>query len=567
MIVYKERTGKMKCRKTDAIKLAGKFMAGFLAATMVVTSAGVGTSAAKKPAISNKKLELVAGKTAVIKVKNSNKKAKITWKSSNQKVVKITKKDSKKKKATIKALKKGKAVISAKYKLGTYTKTLKCNVSVKDDVKPSQSPAPTAKPTVKPTVKPAVKPTANPTAVPTVAPTEVPFAWTTTWGTSEEQVENQEGVKDFIPLQGTTVRQIIRVTTSGDKFKLRLSNQYGKSAVQIDSMHLAKQGEKADKSDIDTTTDVAVTVDGEETFEIPAGEIIETDAIEFKVNALENIAVTTYFGDDVPTKGVTGHRGARATTYQVPGNEVSTAALEKVDGFKTCTGWFFIADASVWMQNGKAVVCFGDSITDGYGTDAGYLGKKPDSYTRWEDYFAKRLQANEATKNVAVINEGIGGNSIFGGLGPAGKDRFEREVTGHDNVEYCIILFGVNDMNALPENNNMWERMKPEYEKMIQICHDNDIKVYAAPILPFGSSSYYSVGSEKLRQTINNWFRSEESKVDGIIDFESAVADPDSDPVKIRDEYTTYNGSVDGLHPYDGYEAMADAIDLNMFVK
>ena len=62
------------------------------------------------------------------------------------------------------------------------------------------------------------------------------------------------------------------------------------------------------------------------------------------------------------------------------------------------------------------------------------------------------------------------------------------------------------------------QAMKAEYEKMIQLCHDNNIKVYAAPILPFGTSIYYSDASEQVRTMINAWFRSEESKVDGIID-------------------------------------------------
>ena len=49
-------------------------------------------------------------------------------------------------------------------------------------------------------------------------------------------------------------------------------------------------------------------------------------------------------------------------------------------------------------------------------------------------------------------------------------------------------------------------------------------------------------------------------RVDGIIDFESAVADPNN-PKNILEKYT----HEDGLHPYDGYSAMADAIDLSMF--
>ena len=516
-------------------KIAGKVMAGMLTAALAVTSmTGISADAAKKPVLSRKSVKLKEGQSATVSIKNRQKKAKVTWKSSKTKFVKITKRKSGKKAAvTFKAVKAGSSVVSATYKLGKKKTVLKCNVKVTTKAAAARvaTPAPivstqTSAPTAVPTVAPTVAPTAEPTA------TAEPDIWVTTWGTAEEPVENQDGVKNFIPLAKTTVRQIIKVTTSGDKFKLRLSNQYGKSSVQVESMHIAKQDARADQSDIITSTDTVVTVNGKASFEIPAGEVIETDTIDFKVTALENVAISTYFGGNVPTTGVTGHRGARATTYQTPGNEVSTESLGSVNGLKTCTGWFFLADVSLMQPEGsKAVVCFGDSITDGYGTDAGYLGKKPDSYTRWGDYFAKRLQANESTKNVSVINEGIGGNAIFGGLGPAGKDRFRRDLLEHDGVAYCIILFGVNDLDKLP-NADKFNTLKPEYEKMIALCHENNIKVYAAPILPFGTSSYYSEG----------------------------VADPDN-PKNVREEYT----HSDGLHPYDGYEAMANAIDLKMF--
>ena len=58
---------------------------------------------------------------------------------------------------------------------------------------------------------------------------------------------------------------------------------------------------------------------------------------------------------------------------------------------------------------------------------------------------------------------------------------------------------------------------------------------------------------------INDWFRSADSKVDGIIDFESAVADPNN-PKIIKPAYTS-----DGLHPEKAYDVMADAIDLELF--
>ena len=514
-----------------------------------------GRTEAKAPAMAKKKVSVNVGKTVTVKLKNASKKAKVTWKSKSKKIAKIAKKS--KTSAKVRGVKEGSTKVTAKYVLGKTKKTLSCKVIVNgaDNTLPQSTPT---QPAVNVTPTPAQTATATPEPIqPTAAPTEVPYSWVTTWGTAEE---NFNASPNSMPqtLDGTTVRQIVRVTTSGKQMKLRLSNQYGKSDVVIHSMHLAKQVE-ADKSTIDTSTDTVVKAYGSEEMVIPAGEILETDPVDFSVEALENVAVTMYFGSTpTTTSEMTGHRGARATTYQVSGNEVST---ETFSSPTTTTAWYFLADISLMSPEGsKAVVCFGDSITDGYGTDADYLGRKPDSYTRWADYFAKRLQANEGTKHISVINEGIGANSILGSYPTdAGKDRFKRDLLEHDGVGYCIILFGVNDLNALSDTSK-YDQLLPEYQKMVALCHENGIKVYGAPILPFGTSSYYSEASEKVRTMINEWMRSSDSQMDGIIDFESAVADP-ANPKNVLEKYT----HSDGLHPYDGYDVMADAIDLKMF--
>ena len=513
-----------------------------------------GRTEAKAPAMAKKKVSVNVGKTVTVKLKNASKKAKVTWKSKSKKIAKIAKKS--KTSAKVRGVKEGSTKVTAKYVLGKTKKTLSCKVIVNgaDNTLPQSTPT---QPAVNVTPTPAQTATATPEPIqPTAAPTEVPYSWVTTWGTAEEKCDITANAMPQMTLNGSTVRQIVKLSTGGNRLKLRLSNQYGGSDVHIVSLHLAKQV-KADASTIDVSTDTVVTVGGQESFVIPKGKVIETDPVNFSVNALDNIAVSAYFGQ-TPTNNITGHRGARATTYQVSGNKVSAQTLTS---YKTTTSWFFLADISMWSPEGsKAVVCFGDSITDGYGTDASYLGKKPDSYTRWGDYFAKRLQANNGTKHISVINEGIGSNSILGSYPTdAGKDRFKRDLLEHDGVGYCIILFGVNDLNALSDTSK-YDQLLPEYQKMVALCHENGIKVYGAPILPFGTSSYYSDASEQVRTMINNWMRSSDSQMDGIIDFESAVADP-ANPKNILEKYT----HSDGLHPYDGYEAMANAIDLTMF--
>lgn len=563
------RSSAMRLKKTMGI-----FLLSFAMVLSGLTPSGIAKT--KNPKLNKGKVTVKVGETFTLKLKNVSSKAKVKWTSKSPKVAEIVK--STKKTVKIKGKKVGKTTVKATYKLGKKAKTLSCKITVKGTNVVKTTPSPTPVPSPSATPQPLATPSSTPDLSGAVDSSNTPdpsasqtpespiptspgipeqiYKWVTTWGTAEEKCDVTESAMPQLKLADSTVRQIIRVTTGGNKLRLRLSNQYGKSDVEIKSLHLAKQV-KATASTIDVTTDTAVMVDGKEEFVIPKGEVIITDAVDFTVNALDNVAITAYFSA-APETNITGHRGARATTYQVSGNQVSE---ETFKSYKTTTSWFFLADVSMWSpEDSKAVVCFGDSITDGYGTDATYLGKKPDSYTRWIDYFAKRLQEYEPTKHVSLINEGIGANSMLGSYPTdAGKDRFSRDLLEHDGVAYCIVLFGVNDLNKLKDTSK-YKLLLPEYQKMVKLCHENGIKIYGAPILPFGTSENYSDASEEVRTMINDWMRSTDSEMDGIIDFESAVADP-LNPKNILEKYT----HSDGLHPYDGYSAMADAIDLTMF--
>ena len=78
----------------------------------------------KKPSFKQKKLNLIKGKSKTLKIKNISKQAKITWKSLNKKVATVSAKGS------VKAIKKGKADISAVIKIAGKTYTLKQKVTV-----------------------------------------------------------------------------------------------------------------------------------------------------------------------------------------------------------------------------------------------------------------------------------------------------------------------------------------------------------------------------------------------------------------------------------------------------
>lgn len=83
---------------------------------------------AKKPKLSSKSITLTKGKTKTLKVYRT-KKCKVTWKTSNKKIVSLSKK--KRTSCKLKAVKKGTAKITCKVKKNKKTYKLTCKVKVK----------------------------------------------------------------------------------------------------------------------------------------------------------------------------------------------------------------------------------------------------------------------------------------------------------------------------------------------------------------------------------------------------------------------------------------------------
>ena len=182
------------------MRLAKRITAVMLALLMLLNLSPIGSAnAAKKPSV-KKKVTVKVGKTVKVKVKNAVKNAKVTWKTSNKKVAKLRKKVTKGKKANviIKGVKKGKAKVTATYKVGSKELKLVCKVTVKntpdnnvvvttdisqptspinlpvstdnsDGIKSTEQPEETGSPIGEPT--PTMNPTEEPTDIPVNNPT------------------------------------------------------------------------------------------------------------------------------------------------------------------------------------------------------------------------------------------------------------------------------------------------------------------------------------------------------------------------------------------------------------
>ena len=212
-------------------------------------------------------------------------------------------------------------------------------------------------------------------------------------------------------------------------------------------------------------------------------------------------------------------------------------------------------------DGGASIVCLGDSITDG-------ARSTKDANQRWPDLLAARLQANAATANLGVLNEGIGGNRILHDVsGPSALARFDRDVLAHPHVRYLVILEGINDIGHAYDPKNPYDVVSADEliaadRLMITRAHAHGIKVIGATLTPYGTAGYMSPAGEAVRQALNTWIRTTK-ELDGVIDFDAATRDPANPSVFLP----AYDGG-DHLHPSDaGMKAMAGAIDLKLFTK
>jgi lysophospholipase L1-like esterase len=376
--------------------------------------------------------------------------------------------------------------------------------------------------------------------------------WVGTWAAAPQP--GDEGNAPPAPgFANSTFRQIVHVSIGGKLIRVRFSNAFGNAPLTIPSTHVALA---AGGSAIKPASDCALTFSGVSSVTIPPGALTYSDPLPFELAPLSDLAVTIHLAG-VPQR-ITAHPGARGTSYLQAGDLVSAAEMPtaiRVDH------WYFLNGVDVLAKNSvAAVVALGDSITDGRGSITNGNG-------RWPDYLARRLQAERRTRNVAVLNEGIGGNRLLhDGLGPNVLARLDRDVLAQSGVRWLIVLVGINDLGtrkAAAERDEQpasTSEIIAAYEQIILRAHAHNIRVYGATILACQGSNYFSTDLEADRQAINRWIRTGGS-FDAVIDLDAATRDP-GQPSRMSDAAD----SGDHLHPGDqGYRAMAEAINLQFF--
>jgi lysophospholipase L1-like esterase len=348
-------------------------------------------------------------------------------------------------------------------------------------------------------------------------------------------------------LADATLRQVVHVSLGGTRLRVRFSNAFGAKPLTVLSAQVAAPSGRAA---IRAESRKPLAFGGRASVTIPQGAPMVSDAVDFDLAPHGDLAVTIRVKD--PTDAVTGHPGARCTSYLQAGDAVAEPDLSRA---AHTAHWYYLCGVDVDVTDGEAatVAVLGDSFTDGRGSPI-------DGNGRWTDHLARRMHHGAWAGRIGVLNHGLGGNRLLNdGLGPSALARLDRDVLAQPGVRWLIVQEGINDLG----NRSATARdVIGAYEQIIRRAHARGIKVFGATILPCAGSFYFNPELEAARQEVNAWVRGS-GHFDAFIDFDAATRDP-RQPSRL-------SAAVDGgdhLHPGpEGYKIMADVVDLELFGK
>lgn len=381
------------------------------------------------------------------------------------------------------------------------------------------------------------------------------------------------------PLQpGQVLRQMIAPHASGNRLRLKLSNELGGAIISLSSVTVGLQ---ASGAAVQTGTLKQLLFNGKPEVAIPPGEFVYSDTVEFPVRPFIKLAISIS-----PLNTIT-EMPHHFTAREVPYIAIAGATTDQTgnEGFVPMTAdvlnsWSLISSLEIERtEQQQTIVALGDSITDGFIGILPSVGS-PEGVgqdVRYPDFLTRRIIA-AGRKEYSVVNAGISGNrvsedGILPLFGQSLLKRLERDVLNLPNVRTVILLEGINDLGLAPVPDA--ESLIIDLEKVVRILQAKGIRVILGTLTPSRGAGMSIAGNpsnplqpglqhgraevDAARQTVNTWIRTQ-SPAEGIVDFDACLRDPENPSYLLP----KYDGG-DHLHPSsEGYKAMGDCVDLGI---
>jgi lysophospholipase L1-like esterase len=374
--------------------------------------------------------------------------------------------------------------------------------------------------------------------------------WVAAWSSSM-----QSASPETWSMTDATIRLIARTTVAGDQVRIRLENTFGEAPLDIGA---ATIGLQASGPALVPNSVRPIRFSASPSVTIPPGGLVVSDPLALPVEAEQRLAISLHVrGTDVRSSQ---HSNGLTTSYVTePGTGDLTTAVDRDPFLDTTNSIHWLSAIEVHSSSARgAIVAFGDSITDGSCATV-------DGYDRWADVLYARLRERDGGARLAMVNAGIGGNTVIRvpPVGsPPGLERFDRDALDLAGVTHVVLFLGTNDLRRDAEADQVIAGL----DTLMQRAKDRGLTVLASTIIPrnpvprgLPANLGFTPARNAARHQINDWIRNNDD-LDGVLDFDAVMqADGDNDLVE-----PIYD--CDGIHPNVlGYAAMARSIDLDLF--
>ena len=295
----------------------------------------------------------------------------------------------------------------------------------------------------------------------------------------------------------TTYRIKLPVGRAGSR--LRLGFQAGDGSLTLHSATVAlarTQGALA-------AAPVAVTFNGASGFTAAARDRVTSDPIAFPVT----FGAELYDSFDVEGALAASNINAFPDSYSWNGSYAGAQNPPAGTPFMRAVG---LDTVDVEGAAGAAFVALGDSITEGYvsGDVGDYVSRNDDYRNAWTTVAQGLLKLPVA--NAAVSGQGI--DEAIQGL--------KREVFTLQGVTDCLVLLGTNNLGSLTAD-QIDSLLSSLFDQLRPFC-----RVWAGTLLPKERTTSGVLSTVIARRlAVNDWIR-HQAQVEGVIDFEAAVAAP-----------------------------------------
>lgn len=361
--------------------------------------------------------------------------------------------------------------------------------------------------------------------------------WVSVWGNAVSVAENRPERY----AKNITIRYPVHIPFSGEALRLTFDNYCGTEPITLSKVTVFYGGKF-----------YPVLFDHERAVTIPAGGNRVSDSLELQLHHGEVMQVSFFLADFTLMRSVVFTCGPLSEGVYANGDETETVSFDRNTSRSTHL-FYFLSNVSILTQKeNRTIVCYGDSITA----------------QDWPDELSLRC-FRDGYHRTAIIRRATSGSRIlreyhcltYESYGLMGSNRFHHEVPT-DGADTVIIQQGINDIiHPVGENVNVFRPMSdlPTAEELIDglktyidQARSYGYKVYVGTLLPMGGWRTDAPFRQELRHAYNDFIRSTDL-IDGCIDFDKAVRDPEN-PDWFLPEYD----SGDHLHPSAaGYRRMA----------